>query len=322
MDVVQHPPLIVDLPVAPLTREDAGKRFIYSQVSIENGRPDRQGEIIAIDALWASRDLFLEQGDLDIAHWAHMPNPLTGRPDLEMRIGIPTGVRRDANSIFIKGEIFAPTAEPDPDSSASRAELFWAALHRMRPAARYYPSIFGFIRDAEYLILDGQSVRRVTAVEWISVGFHNRVQHPDVPPVSLDPLGPFAKADGTALEPPDNVLNQLGGMRLTLGQLAKAMTVGLPVSTDPTQRTGISALARESLDKSERDLTHPPDEKITYLTTRLRLLRRIKSGQVKPDRAAIKAALLADGLDGDAAEKVTRRFLTDLGRTLHPGGKP
>lgn len=315
-------PLVVDLPLAPLTRELAGRRVIYSQVSVEDGRPDREGEIVAVDALWDSRELFLEQGDLDIAHWAHLPNPLTGRPDLEYRIGVPIAVKRDRNSIYIRGEIFTPEAPPLEGSSAERADLFWAALHRMHPPARYYPSVFGTIKGVEIVMVDDKPVRRITGVEWRSVGFHNKVQHPNVPPVSLDPLGPFAKADGSSLPDTTATLEQVGGLRLTLGQLAKALTIGLPVQTDTGARTGAQALMRESLDGDMRSVTTPAGERVTYLRHKKRLLERIHAGEIAGTRSAIKAALIGDGLDESQAEVITKRFLTDLGRTLHPGGTP
>lgn len=307
-------PVVVDLPFTTKVREEQGRRIIYTKASVENGKPDRQDEIVAVDALWASRDLFIEQGDLDIAHWAHLPNPLTGRPDLEYRIGVPLDVKRDEDSIYVKGEIFQPDSDPLPESSGHRADLFWYALYHQNPPARYFPSVYGTIKGVEIVEHEGRFVRRLSNVEWTNIGFHNRVQHPDVPPVSLAPLGPFAKADrGFAT---NAMLQRVGGIRMTFGTFAKALTVGLPVETNTAARTGLQALMPEQVEKERRKVVAKAEQELTYKRAKVEVARGIVQQEIPTTRDGIKMAFLAVGCSEEDAESFTRRFLTEARRTI------
>ena len=295
-----------------MVRELGATRAIYTEASRETGRPDRQQEIVAVDALWKSRELFLEQGDLDQSHWAHLANPLTGRPDLEYRIGIPAAVRREGRSIFVKGEIFNPQLEPPKDSSGERADLFWFSVYSQRPAARWYPSVYGNIRGLELVKVDGKLCRRLSDLEWTSIGFHNRVINPDVPAVSLEPLGPFAKADQGTVEA---TVVQAGGLHMDWGTFAKAMTVGAPV-TDTAARTGVQALMREDLDGGVRRVVAQPDKKTDYLKAKRAVLKKLHAREIDPSKEAVARAYEGLGLTKSEARRAAAQLLTEATQTL------
>lgn len=305
-----------------MVREIGATRVIYTEASRETGRADRQGEIVAVDALWKSRELFLETGDLDLSHYAHLPNPVTGRPDLEYRIGVPTGVRREGKSIFVKGELFNPQIEPIKDSGGERADLFWFSIYSQRPAARWYPSVYGNIKGLELVKVGGELCRRLSDLEWTSIGFHNRVQNPDVPAVSLEALGPFAKADQGTVE---TTVVQAGGLHMDWGTFAKAMTVGAPITgagamsvgapvTDTAARTGVQALMKEDLDGVRRGTV--AGKRKTYLQAKKTVLQRLRDRSIDPTVAAVAKAYEGLGFTRSEARRAASQLLTEAKQTL------
>ncbi|QWK23112.1 hypothetical protein [Thermus antranikianii] len=143
-------------------------------------------------------------------------------------------VRRAGPSVFVKAELFSNLAPPPPGSSGEWADRVWHSLTQMQPPMRWFPSVFGKLApDAvvEVEVRDGQKVRVIRGpIEWYSVGLAQRAQNPALPPVSLEPLGAFAKAEAT-------------GRPVTLGRiavvpyrvLAKALTQAAVLTAgDPT----------------------------------------------------------------------------------------
>jgi hypothetical protein len=133
---LQPVPIIVALPHMAKAVTEAGRRVVYFEAS-RDGVLDRENEMVATAALWASRELMIDQGDLDITHWSHLASPVTGRPQPEYRIGHPTEIRRskDQRAIFVKGEIYQATHAPPAGSSASWAERWWHSQVGQTPAA-------------------------------------------------------------------------------------------------------------------------------------------------------------------------------------------
>lgn len=289
-------PLIVSLPGVAKAQQMDGRRFVYFEATRE-GVIDREGEEVAADALWRSRDLFLQQGNLDINHFSWLGNPYGTGARPEYVIGLPLEVARRGPSIYVKGEIFSNRTPPPPGSNGEWAEWFWHSLTAMDPPMRWFPSVFGQIRPGGVQVVTkgGRTYRRITDVEWFSVGFAQRAQHPELPPVSLEPMGPLAKAAAY----PQGEVRRLGGWLLGWGAFAKALSVGLPV-TDSALKRGVQALARESL---EGVLSHVTEQ--------------VLRGRVPPKRRAIAKALEEWGLPPEDALAEASRMLVRLGRQYH-----
>lgn len=289
---------------------ESGQRIVYFEAS-RDGVVDREGEMVAVDALWNSRELMLEQGDFDIAHWSKLASPVTGRPQPEYRIGHPTDVKRSANkrSVFVKGEIYRATEAPPAGSSAEWSERFWHSLTGQQPAAKWFPSVYGTIKRVEMATVKGQQVRRIVECEWYSVGFALRAQHPELPAVSLSPMGAFAKADSGVLVPTERSMKkscqEAGAVHLSWGTFAKAVSeVGVPV-TDTAARTGVQALTAQSMDRKTRQLAAP---KLDYAHGKVAVLKCVKQGTVQPTLRDLTKAFKAVGL----GENEARRLLAEL----------
>lgn len=306
MDLHTNQPIIVGLPNRALSTTEEGQRIVYFEAS-RDGVVDREGEMVAVDALWASRELMLEQGDLDVAHWSHLVNPLTGRPQPEYRIGHPTDVKRSANkrSVFVKGEIYRSLDTPPPGSSAAWSERFWHSLTGQTPPAKWFPSVYGTIKRVEMAKVGGREVRRIVECEWYSVGFALRAQHPELPAVSLTPQGSFAKADNGLFMPTTKDVKRTcagsGAVHMSWGTFAKAVSeVGVPV-TDSAARTGVQALTPESLERTTRRAGQP---KLTYPQAKKAVMRCIRSGTVEVNMRDLTRAFAAVGLGKQEARQL------------------
>lgn len=292
-------PLIVGLPAVAKAAQMDGRRLIYFEASRE-GVIDREGEEVAIEALWRSREVFLSQGNLDINHFSWLGNPYGTGARPEYVVGLPLEVARQGRSIYVKGEIFSNRTPPPPGSNGEWADWFWHSLTAMTPPMRWFPSVFGQIRPGgvEVVKRGGKVYRRITDVEWFSVGFAQRAQHPELPPVSLEPIGPLAKAGGY---PSRLEVARAGGLWLSWGAFAKALSMGLPV-TDAALKRGVQALTRESL---EGVMHH--------------VLDGVLRGRIAPNKRAIAKALEEWGLTQAEAFLEAGRLLKSLGvryRTL------
>ena len=289
-------PLVVDLPVLAKASQMDGRRYVYFEASRE-GVIDREGEEVAVDALWRSKDLFLDQGNLDINHFSWLGNPYGTGARPEYVIGLPVGVARKGPSIFVKGEIFSSRTPPPPGSNGEWADWFWHSLTELDPPMRWFPSVFGQIKPGgvELVKRGGKTYRRITDVEWFSVGFAQRAQHPALPPVSLEPMGPLAKAAAY----PHGEVARVGGVRLSWRAFAKALSVGVPVTDAPLER-GVQALAPEDLEGAVHHV-----------------LERVLRGRVPPKREAIAKALEDWGVPKAVAVRAARRLLRQVGHAYH-----
>lgn len=307
MELVTLPPGVDTLliPLEGAVRAEPGRRrVIYFEASRE-GVVDREGEDIAADALWASRELFLKQGNIDVNHWSWLGNPPGTGMRPEYVIGLPLEVRRQGPSIFVKAELFSNLAPPPPGSSGEWADRVWRSLTQMVPPMRWFPSVFGKLApDAvvDVEVRDGQKVRVIRGpIEWYSVGLTQRAQNPALPPVSLEPLSAFAKAETT-------------GQPVAMGRvavvpyrtLAKALTqaailtAGDPRALDAKRGlTGVPALRRESLEALYRRLAP-------------RVLRGLLLGRVEGSVEGVAKAFAKLGAPPCAARRMALRLGKEL----------
>ncbi|WP_157202983.1 hypothetical protein [Calidithermus chliarophilus] len=235
-----------------------GQRLVYFETSRE-GVTDREGEDIAADALWDSRELFLRQGNLDLNHWSWLGNPPGSGMRPEYVIGQPLDVAREGGSIFVLGEI-AQKAPPPPaeavpgmPAGSSWADWFWHTVSVQNPPMRWFPSVFGNIAPhatVEVELRDGRSVRLIKGpLEWFSVGFAQRAQHPELPAVSTTPLGAFAmSADRPTLVPgvPEVAVLPYAAFAKAV-QGAQAVMAGYGLE-GKAGLSGVGAVRRESLE--------------------------------------------------------------------------
>lgn len=301
-------PISVQLPYLAKAVQEQERRVIYFEASRDNV-VDREGEIVALEALWASRELFLSQGNFDIAHWAWLPNPLTGRPDPGYVIGMPTDVKRQGGSLYVRGEVFSNRLPPPEGAQGDWANKFWHSITGQNPPSRWFPSVYGNIKPGgvEMTTIKGQKVRRITNVEWYSVGFALRAQHPDLPAVSTQPMGGLAKADQGVIS---KAMAQQGVLQLSWGNFAKAVSaVGLP-QTDHASLTGVQALRKESVDPRMRQASALPG--IDSQIRRIAVLRQVKKGTVPLEKALLAKAFEAAGATPREAQEETRDLLRDL----------
>lgn len=294
MRTVDGTPIIVGLPAVAKAAAMDGRRYVYFEATRE-GVIDREGEEVAADALWRSRDVFLSQGNLDINHFSWLGNPYGTGARPEYVIGLPLEVKREGPSIFVKGEIFSNRTPPPPGSNGEWADWFWHSLTAMDPPMRWFPSVFGQIKPGGVQVVQrgGKTYRRITDVEWFSVGFAQRAQHPELPPVSLEPIGPLAKAGAY---PARREVVRVGGLWLSWGAFAKALSVGIP-TTDSALKRGVQALTRESL---EGALSH--------------VLEGVLRGRIAPRKRAIAKALEEWGLPPEDALAQAGQLLAEIGK--------
>lgn len=310
--------IIVDLPPGTLAKASTapdGRRMIYFEAT-RDGVVDREGEMVAADALWKSRELMLDQGDFDISHWAHLPNPQTGRPQPEYRIGHPTQVTRQGKSIFVAGEVYQPgqgIKPPGKDGQPWWPDYFWHSIAVQQPGAKWFPSVYGKIAPGgiEVTTVKGQPVRRIVDVQWYSVGFALRAQHPALGPVSLAPVGNLmAKADSGALS--TRTAHDPDVLHLPWRAFAKSVAeVGQPI-TDHAALTGVQALTRTSLERGTRKEVAGGSGSPGAGKLRLKALRAIKAGLVDPTKADLTRFFRREGLGQGEAEGVAGQLAREI----------
>jgi len=291
MGAFPYQSLSVQMPFFAKAEMSSGRRVIYFETSRE-GVTDREGEDIAADALWNSRNLFLEQGDLDISHWSKLGNPPGSGARPEYIVGVPLEVERAGPSIFVKGEIFNPTSPPPEGSQGHYANMLWHSLTEQSPPGRWYPSVFGFIagdsKRGDGAYLDGR-------IEWTSVGFAQRAQHPELPAVNTTPVGPFGQA---------------GTLQMNYATFAKAVqAAGAQSALDgAASLTGVQAIQRESLDPTKRDSTLAEGYTALYKRARKQVLEMIRDGKIKPTISEVANAFTRCGVPLSMAHDFAHRL--------------
>ena len=165
---------------SPHTEGD--RRFVYCEPSNEN--LDVQDERTLQTALQRSAAHFLRFGNLDVGHLTFLGLQLKIQHPELYEIGRPVDVTFDPT--LVKGEIYrgdGPTAE--------QANLFWASLTEQKPPQQWYPSVGGrtFAKSCQP---DGTC--DILAVAWENIGFWKIPVNQTVRPVSVMPMGVFAKA--------------------------------------------------------------------------------------------------------------------------------
>lgn len=285
-----------------------GRRHLFFETSRE-GVVDRQNEDIASDALWASRKLFLEQGNLDINHWSWLGNPPGSGMRPEYVIGHPTDVKRSGKSIYVQGEIFSSLTPPPPDSNGEWANKFWHSLTQTQPAMKWFPSVFGKIdtRGIEVQQRGGKTVRFITGpMLWFSVGFAQRAQHPALGSVSMLPVGPFANTGIIAKAVDTNRVQLSHNIAvMPLETFAKAITsAGLITSGDAGSLDskgtleGTQALRRESLEGSGTP---------SYAKLKTKILKMLLNKQIEGTLEHVTEAFKNAGA-GEMAKKFAVRL--------------
>lgn len=309
------------------------RRLVYFETSRE-GDVDREGEDIAADALWASRQHFLEQGNLDIGHFSWLGNPRGTGMRPEYVVGLPIDVRRNGPSIYVQGEIFSNISPPpenlqvamdDPSvlgSNGGWADRFWHSLTGMRPPMRWFPSVLGKMHPGgvEMQVRHGRRVRFITGpMAWFSVAFAQRAQHPTLGPISTDPLGtPFAHDQATpegdviakAVQSGTSALDDRV-MVMTPRMFAKAVdTAGVVTSGDPHalnekgNLTGVAAVRGEALEGAGN-----ADVRKLYARLKPKVLRRLLTGKIEGTIRAVAEAFRKAG----APDKYAHAFAVQLG---------
>lgn len=303
----------MDLPrttLAKASTDPTGRRKVYFEAT-RDGVVDRENEMVAQDALWRSRDLMLSQGDFDISHWAHLPNPQTGRPQPEYRIGHPDQITRQGKSIWVGGEIYRPgEAPPTKNGEEFWPDYFWHSIAQQNPPAKWFPSVYGKINPGgiEMVTVKGQQVRRIVDVQWYSVGFALRAQHPTLPAVSTSPVGNLmAKADHANLP---GAAQRSGVLHLPWTAFAKAVSEVGQIVTDHAALTGVQALTKQSIDGTIRKVVPPSD--LDTARMRVRALNAIRRNHIEPTQKAITRFLVSAGAGQADAAQIARDLVRDL----------
>lgn len=262
--------------------QEGAERFVYIEASNE-GR-DQQNEIVLAKALEESADHFLKFGNVDIDHKS-MPAIASmygiAVPE-EWEIGVPVETRVDGRSTFVKARLYSGDTP-----LASRANMVWDSMTRLRPPKKWYASVGGKPL-AKAIRLDpktGDKVGVVSKVRWTNLALTAQPVNQHVSGVSTAPFGVLAKswcADGFVF--------------------SKALEASY--ATDAAGKTGGAALGMQSLDGAPH----------SYFDFRERMAAALKAGKVAKqsmdgliDYAAQQFSLSAD----EAAEWVDR-FLSDL----------
>lgn len=192
---------------------EGANRFVYVEPSNENW--DRQNEQVAQSALLESAPLFLERGNIDIAHLTILGRRLGIRHPELFEIGKPVKVKGSGTKddpIVVKAIIYR-----GPGRAAEQAEIWWDSRTRQYPPQDWWPSVGGKVVER-----DCRSSPRgciLKALEWVNIGF------------AKHPVNDTVKAVALSMD------------ELTF---AKALVAGY--GSDTALLTGGAALRRESLD--------------------------------------------------------------------------
>jgi hypothetical protein len=330
-------PLIVQLPLGVTPRQDAEHRYLYCEASNEL-EIDHEGQIVLADMLWRSRHGFVRKGNFDINHFAWLGPGYNGIRDPSYVIGHPLEVRRDgANNngprVFVKGEIFSSLTEPPEGSSGEWANKFWHSAAEMRPAQRWFPSVYGDIPPGgvKVIVRNGRKIHAIAQGDWLSIGFAMQVQHANLPAASTEPMGAFVKAPGSSIyQRTANVAFEpdSGPIVLTYSQFVKAIgTASGGYSSDAAARTGVAAFQPESLERSSAVSKLRDDlgsVQPLYQKYAGKVLKAVLAGSVKPKHQAIRAAFEDCGVSEAEADVCAKRLLLEVAykKRAHTAANP
>lgn len=258
--------------------EDSGKRYVWIEASSED--VDLQGERVLHDALWSQRDYYLKKGNIDLDHLSKIGLRLN--PPIHdyyaYEIGRPVDVGRKAGRIYVKGCLYRGN---------DHAERIWQGLTEWSPRMTLFASVSGPILRKE----PRGGVPTITKCMWNNVALtQEAVNHGLRQPVSIEPIGPFAKALAF----------------ISHDVFAKALTAGY--GTDAGALQGGGALRRESLHGAHVD---PYERFKSHCSTKI-----LKAGVV-PNPDTMLGWAHECGFSGREAIKAVTRFCDDLGTDLH-----
>lgn len=265
-----------------MPREEGGLRFVYLEAANESR--DYQGEIILAKALNDSADYYLRYGNVDVDH-VTMIGAAKGIPNyLSFEVGRPEVVKVDGTKTFVKAALYQGETK-----AAEMANTVWDTLTKLKPPARWYPSVGGGILDRDPA--DKSIVRKV---RWTNIGLSRTPVNLAVPTISTVPMGVLAKSWGP------------GGL-----DMRKALEAGY--GTDSATLSGGAALRTESLDGAPQKDGIPQ----SYFDFRDRMAGDVRRRRVAANSQAMQAHGASQyGLSEDQSAQWTDRFIQDLGRGL------
>lgn len=219
----------IPLCMKAIPRMEGTQRVIFIEPSTE--ATDLEGERVLREALIESKDYFLSRGNLDIEHHT-LRSPSPGIPNPRIyEIGRPVEVRFDTQRTYVKGLIYKGAGE-----MAQQANQFWESITELDPPMRFFPSVGGHVRESGKILVNG-GTEKVTAIKrvlWSNVALSREPVNESVPPISVLPIGAFAKSwVGT-------------GSHLHYTTVGKALTAGY--GSDVADLHGGAALRTQSLD--------------------------------------------------------------------------
>jgi len=276
--------------------EEGGERFVYCEAS--NEAIDQQNERINLDALLASRDLFLRQGNLDIDHLTIVGYRVGIQNPHQYELGQPVAAEPKGGSMWVKGRIYR---------GQEMADFFWRSLTETTPPMRWHPSVAGEVLERKTVVDPKTKATRriVTKAKWLNVAFSKQPQNLSLAGVSVQPIGAFAKAAMYALgERCCDGETCDGEGRCEVEAFTKTVTAGY--GTNAATLTGGGALRRQSIQGGVAD----PWERAGS-----RLLR----GQIECPHAMGQVSITGNGLFGHFrdCEGMSERDATGATRALH-----
>jgi hypothetical protein len=217
--------------------EQGGERYVYAEAS--NEAVDQQNEQIRLDALLASKDLFLRQGNLDVDHLTVVGYRLGIQNPHLYELGQPVAAEARGGSMWVKGRVYR---------GQEMADFFWKSLTETSPPMRWHPSVAGEVLERKTVVDPKTKATRriVTKAKWINLGFSKQPQNLALAGVSVQPIGAFAKAAAWALGErccDGDDCDGAGGCEVA--SFAKTITAGY--GTDSATLTGGAALRRQSI---------------------------------------------------------------------------
>jgi len=262
--------------------EEGLERVLYLEAS--NEKRDSSNEVVLLKALQDSSDYYLRHGNVDISHYTVL-GPRSGVANfLEYEIGLPTEVRVDGQTTFVKAQLYRGDSP-----MAKNADMVWSSLTRQKPPQRWYPSVGGKVL-AKAVQMDpdtGAKYGVVSKVLWTNTAL-------DRNPINLG-------LREATLMPPSVFVKSLGGFVLT-----KALEAGY--GTDSAGLSGGGALRRQSLHGAG-------DGKKDYAVLATTLGEAMLVGQLglDPHQEDLAAWLRKHhGLSEDEATETVGHFMRDL----------